>query len=545
MSSKPVDPAGEENRGGLTRGELLQRAAAGSAVLMGGSLLAACGSSASSSTQTAAPVSAIKAGGTLRIGATGGGAKDTIDANLATADTDIVRVSSLYEPLAQPSADFKSVELVLAESIEPVNGDAGLWDIRLRPGVEFHNGKTLSADDVIFSIQRIVNPKNPGVGAASIGYVDLGGMKKMDTTTVRVPLMIKNSAFVDDLGQYFNVIVPVGYDPHNPVGTAAFKYQSFTPGQQSVFTKFANYWQTGYPKVDELVIIDFTDDTARVNALLGGQIDLADTLPTAELGEIQSNSSYRLINNPSGSWQPFTMRVDQAPFNDVRVRQAFRLIAGRPQLLEAVLSGDGSVANDIYGRYDPAYNYSLPQRVQDLAQAKSLLKQAGHDGLTVQLVTSPVFQGIVQAAEVFKQQATGAGVTVSLRQVDTGTFYGPNYLKWTFAQDFWGPRRYLSQVAQGSLPNSPFNETHWAMGSDPTSKQFLSLISQARAELDATQRTDLIHEAQTLEYDQGGYIIQYFSNYIGAYSSKLTGIPAGAQATFLLAPAFKQMGFTT
>ena len=548
MSTEPTSPSEHESDQGLTRKELLRRAAAGSVLVVGGGgLLAACGGSSntSSAAQSSASTAGIKTGGNLRIGATGGGAKDTIDPNLATADTDIVRISSLYEPLAQPSADFKTVELVLAESIEPVNGNAGMWDIRLRPGLEFHNGKTVSADDVIFSINRIVNPKSPGVGAASIGYIDLKGMKKMDATTVRVPLTIKNSAFVDDLGQYFNAIVPVGYDPKNPVGTAAFKYQSFTPGQQSVFTKFPHYWQTGMPKVDTLTIIDFTDDTARVNALLGNQIDFADTLPTAEIGEIQSNSAYRLMNNPSGSWQPFTMRVDQAPFNDVRVRQAFRLIVSRPQMLEQVLSGSGSVANDIYGRYDPAYDSSLPQRVQDLAQAKSLLKAAGHSGLSVQLVTAPVFQGIPQAAQVFAQQAKGANVNVSLRQVDSGTFYGPNYLKWTFAQDFWGPRRYLSQVAQGSLPNSPFNETHWATGTDATSKQFLSLISQARAELDAAKRTQLIQEAQKLEYDEGGYIIPYFSNYIGAYSSKLTGFPTGIQATFLLAPTFKMVGFTS
>jgi peptide/nickel transport system substrate-binding protein len=535
----------DENRDGLTRGEVLRRAAAGSAMLMGSSLLAACGGSSSPGTTAAQSSGAApKSGGTLRIGATGGGAKDVIDANSATADTDIVRVASLYEPLAQPTADFKSVEMVLAESIEAVKGQADMWDIRLRSGVEFHNGKTVSADDVVFSLQRIINPKSPGVGAASIGYVNLDGIKKLDSRTVRVPLKIKNAGFVDDLGQYFNVIVPVGFDPHNPVGTGAFQYQSFTPGQQSVFTKFPHYWQTGLPKVDKLVIIDFTDDTARVNALLGNQIDLADTLPTAELAEIQSNSAYRVINNPSGSWQPFTMRVDQAPFNDVRVRQAFRLIVSRPQMLEEVLSKSGSVANDLYGRYDPAYDSALPQRVQDLDQAKSLLKQAGHSGLSVELVTAPVFQGIPQAAQVFAQQAKGAGVNVSLRQVDSGTFYGPNYLKWTFAQDFWGPRRYLSQVAQGSLPNSPFNECHWAEGSDATSVKFKNLIAQARAELDVAKRTDLIHEAQTLEYNEGGYIIQYFSNYIGAYSGKLTGVPAGVQATFLLAPAFKSMGFT-
>jgi peptide/nickel transport system substrate-binding protein len=543
MSQEPIRPGEPDDGQGLTRGELLRRAAAGSAlVVSAGGLLAACGGSSnpsSSAASSSAPAATLKSGGNLRIGATGGGAKDTIDAHNPTADTDIVRVASLYEPLAQPSPDFKTIQMVLAESVEPVNGKADMWDIRLRKGVEFHNGKTLSADDVIFSLNRIVNPKSPLVGAASIGYIDLKGMKKMDSLTVRVPLTIANSSFLADLGQFFNGIVPVGYDPAKPVGTAAFQYQSFTPGQQSVFTKFPHYWQTGMPHVDQLTIIDFTDDTARVNALLGGQIDLADTLPTAELGEIQSNSSLRLINNPSGSWQPFTMRVDQPPFTDVRVRQAFRLLVNRPQMLEQVLSGSGSVANDIYGRYDPAYDSSLPQRSQDVEQAKSLLKQAGHSGLGVQLVTAPVFQGIPQAAQVFAQQAKSAGITVSLRQVDSGTFYGPNYLKWTFAQDFWGPRRYLSQVAQGSLPNSPFNETHWA---DP---QFLKLISQARAELDDTKRTQLIHEAQTIEYNSGGYIIPYFSNYIGAYNSKLSGFPPGIQATFLLAPTFKMVGFTS
>jgi peptide/nickel transport system substrate-binding protein len=536
---------GPDGGEGITRAQLLRRAATGSAVLLGaGGLLSACGSSSKATTHTT-PVSSAKAkrGGTLKIGATGGGASDTMDGQNPTSDPDIVRAASLYEPLAQPTADFRGIELVLAESIEPVDNRPDLWDIRLRPGVEFHNGKTLTADDVIFSLLRITNPKKPMVGAASIGYIDRAGLKKLDSLTVRVPLTVKNADFIVDLGQYFNCIVPVGFDVSHPVGTGAFKFQSFSPGQQSVFVKFPNYWQSGKPLADELVIIDFTDDTARINALLGGQIDLADTVPTAQLSQIQSSSALRAINNPSGNWQPFTMRVDQAPFSDVRVRQAFRLIVARPQMLEQVLSGNGSVANDLYGRYDPAYDSALPQRHQDLEQAKSLLKAAGQSNLTVQLVTAPIFQGVVQAAEVFQQQAKGAGVTVNLRQVDTGTFYGPNYLKWTFAQDFWGPRRYLSQVAQGSLPNSPFNETHWGNPHTALGARFDKLFAQARAELDQAKQTEIIHEMQTIEYDAGGYIIPYFSNYIGAYSAKLTGVPAGVQGTFLLAPAFKDMGF--
>jgi peptide/nickel transport system substrate-binding protein len=542
MSTDPMEHPALDDASGLTRAELLRRAAGGAVLLSAGGLIAACGSSgssggASSATSSSAATGKATAGGHLRIGATGGGAKDSIDAHSATADTDIVRISALFEPLAQPSADFKTIEMVLAESIEPVNGDAGVWDIKLRQGVEFHNGKTLSADDVIYSLKRITDPKNPLTGAASIGYINRNGIKKLDALTVRVPLTIKNSAFLADVGQYFNGIVPVGYDPKAPVSTAAWKFQSFTPGQQSVFVKNPNYWQTGKPLADQLTIIDFTDDTARVNALLSGQIDLADTVPTEQITQIQGNSSLTLLNNPSGVWLPITMRVDQAPFNDVRVRQAFRLMVNRPQMVAQVLSGQGSVANDLYGRFDPAFDSSLPQRQQDLEQAKSLLKQAGHEGLKTTLVTAPVYGGIPEEAQAFAAMASGAGVTVSLNKTDSGTFYGDNYLKWTFAQDFWGPRRYLSQVAQGSLPNSPFNETHWA---DP---EFLKLIAQARAELDDTKRTEFIHAAQKIEYDRGGYIIAFFPNFIAAASFKLRGVPAGVQATFLLGPALKNIGF--
>jgi peptide/nickel transport system substrate-binding protein len=354
---------------------------------------------------------------------------------------------------------------------------------------------------------------------------------------VRIPLKFANATFPDDIGQYFNAIVPVGYDPKNPVGTGAFKYKSFSPGQQSVFTKNPNYWQSGKPYVDQLVIIDFPDNTARVNALLGGQVEAIDNLPAAQISQVQSNSGLKVLIAETGEWQPFTMRVDQAPFNDVRVRQAFRLMVDRPQMVQQVLSGHGRIANDLYSPFDPAYDSSLPQRHQDLAQAKSLLKQAGHASLTVELVTADIFQGVIAAAQVFAQQASGAGVTVNIKKVDSGTFYGPNYLKWPFAQDFWATREYLPQIAQGSLPGSPFNETHWA---DPT---FIKLVGQARAELDLSKRNDILRQAQKLEYDMGGYIIPYFSNQIDAYSSKVSGFIPPRSGFPLGNYWFKNVGF--
>src|SRR4051812_49458520 len=391
----------------MTRREALRRAIAGGAVLSASGLLAACGSSGGgggggpAGSGTAPAQQKLRTGGVLRVGATGGGAKDTIDAHQPTTDPDIMRQWNMYESLAVRTPDFGQLQMLLAESIEPVGSKPNAWTVRLKDGIQFHNGKTVTADDVIFSLRRITDPKDPKVGNASISYIDRANLKKVDERTVRIPLKLTNAAFPDDLGQYFNAIVPTDYDPKKPVGTGPFKFQSFSPGQRSVFVKNPNYWESGKPYADQLIIIDFPDDTARTNALLGGQVEAINNLPAAQVKSLQGNPNMRVLISQTGAWQPITMRIDASPFDDNRVRQAFRLMVDRDQMVAQVLSGQGRVANDLYAPYDPVYAKDLPQRKQDLEQAKSLLKQAGRENLNVELVTAPVFAGVVEAAQVF------------------------------------------------------------------------------------------------------------------------------------------------
>jgi peptide/nickel transport system substrate-binding protein len=536
-----------DSGGRFTRRQVLRGALAGGAAVGAGGLLAACAGvqPGTGAIKGSAPTgdAKLRHGGSMSVGSTGGGSTDTLDAHIPVTDPDIMRNWNMYESLAVRSPDFKSIDYLVAESIEPEHaGNASSWIVTLRQGVEFHNGKTVAPEDVIFSLRRILDPKDPKTGASSIGYVEAKDLKQVGSKQVRIPLKSANAAFIDEIGQYFNAIVPVGYDPKKPVGTGAFMYESFTPGQQSVFKRFPNYWQHPKPYVDELTIIDFTEDTARVNALLGGQLQAIDNLPTAQIGEVTGYGGYNVLISQTGQWQPFTMRVDVAPFSDARVRQAMRLIVDRPQMVLAVLSGQGRIANDMYAPLDPGYNHTVPQRQQDIEQAKSLLKQAGQEGLSVQLTTSPVFNGVVQAAEVFAQQATAAGVKVKLNQVNTSIFYGPNYLKWPFAQDFWATREYLPQVAQGSAPAAPFNETHWPP-KNAQGTQFTKLIARATAELNAQKRNELLREAMKIEYEIGGYIIPYFSNQIDAYSSKMGGFVEAASGFPLGNYWFKNVGY--
>jgi peptide/nickel transport system substrate-binding protein len=470
----------------------------------------------------AAAQGAPKKGGRLLVGCAGGGAKDKLDAHAPVSNPDIARVFALYEPLAMRNQDYK-LEMVLAEEISG-NATADVWTVRLRAGVEFHNGKTLTADDAIASFQRIIDPKRSGA-SSSLSDIDPQGFKKLDERTFSIQLKQPSGLFDAQISQYGSGIVPADYDPLKPVGTGPFKFGSLTPGDRSVFPAHKNYWRTGQPYVDELVIIDFPDETARINALMSGQVHAIDNVPFSQARVLAATPGLKTLNAKTGAWLPFTMRVDVAPFDDVRVRQAMRLLVNRPQMVEQALSGYGSVANDLYSPFDPAYAGDLPQRVQDYDQAKSLLRAAGKENLEVELVTASVAAGVVEAAQVLAEQARGAGAKINVRKVDTGVFYGNDYLKWPFAQDFWYGRDYLPQTAVCSLPGAIYNETHFA---DP---KFAALIAEARRTLDAGKRNAILHDAQKIEYETGGYIIWGFRDQIDAHSAKIAGFKPSKTGT--------------
>ena len=496
------------------RRQVLRGLAAAGAMAGGGSLLSACSSTSSSGQAATSPTStAGHRGGALKVGLTGGSGSDTLDPHKGLTYLDTARAQSLYQPLLQLNTKAQT-EFVLAEEISP-HGSTSNWVIRLRKGVTFHDGKPLTADDVIFTIRRIVSGKL--TGSTPLGPIDVKGLKALDTRTVQVPMTSPYGSFVDQLAYwYYLYIVPAGFNPNKPNGTGAFKYQSFTPGQRSVFVRNENYWKPGLPYVDTLTIIDFSDSASLQNALTTGVVHGAGALEGPQIAALAATGSVRTVKSQTGAITPFTMRVDQAPFNDVNVRQAMRLIVNRQQLINSALDGDATLGADVASPYDPNYDTSL-RREQDIPQAKSLLKKAGQENLTVQLITSAVATGTVAMATVLAQQAQAAGVTINLKTVDPTTSFGPNYLRWTFSQDFYNYSPYLAQVAQSLLPASPFNETHWSL------PHYVRLYQQANATADPALRRELEHEMQMIDFNEGGYIIPAFIDALDAYSTKITG----------------------
>jgi peptide/nickel transport system substrate-binding protein len=517
---------------GLTRRRLMQLSASGVALVGLGNLAAACGGGGSSSALAGSAGGAPKRGGNLRLGANGGAASDTLEAQNPILNTDFARVYALYDPLMTLDVHGKP-QLVLAESIEP-NADATEWTIRVRKGVVTHDGKPFGSKDVLFSFKRMI--ANKFSGSTSVGPIDLNASKVVDPHTVLLKYHQPYSILPQALSIYYFFMVPEGYDPKKPIGTGAFKYQSFQPGVQSVFVRNDNYWQSGLPYLDKLTIQNIADETSQVDALRSGQVDAINYLSATSVAAVQSSGG-RLITSNTGAWGPFTMRVDLKPFTDVRVRQALRLVVDRPQMVSQLFGTYGTIGNDMFGIFDPDFDHSIPQRVQDIDQAKSLLKAAGQSNLHIQLVTSQFSPGMENAAEVFATQAKAAGVTVDILRQNTTDYFAKSYGKVPFSQDYWIVQPYLVTVSQGFVAGAPFPVEKYA---DPT---YTALYHQASSTTDTDKQRDIVHHMLQIDHDSGPVIIPYFFPQIDAVSSKVGGVQPTVTGQALGNYDFKHMWF--
>lgn len=506
----------------LDRRSFLRSGFAGGAAVAAAGLVSACGSSGAASSSTSTNSSSPpKRGGNLRVGLTGGSSSDALDPYLGGLTAiGTARNQNLYQPLVQ-LANNGQVDYVLAEEITP-KGSASNWIIRLRSGITFHDGKPFGADDVVSFLQQQVNPKAALSAGPILTAIDGKGIKKVDNLTVEVPMKVPFGSFVEQLAALWWVLYvpPAGWKKGDkPVGTGPFVYDSFAPGQQSVFKRNPNYWKSGRPYLDSVTISDFNDPTSLANALQSNSIDGTGFLTGTQRAVLESASDIVTVVSKSGAIQPFTMRVDKAPFTDVNVRQAFKYLINRPELIATSLNGYGWLAHDVTSPLDPDYDGSL-QRTQDVDMAKHLLKKAGYDNnLTVTLYTSLAIQASAPPmAIVFKQQAQAAGVTVNISQVSASDYFGPNvYTKVPFGMIYYDYSPYLSQVNQTFLPTSPYQEVHF---NDPT---YTNLYYQANKTTNASVRREIVYEMQKIDFNQGGYIIPCFIDSIDAYRTNVQG----------------------
>lgn len=532
------------NHGLTSRRTVLKGLLAGAGAAAFGPLMAACSSSPSTSPTSGSESGSgpsqsasnkPKRGGVLRVGFSGASEAESLSPLQAYGLIDYARAMALYDPLIARDAAFKP-ELLLAEEMEVENGGDSLL-IRLREDVTFHHGKDLGADDLMYSLEQWADPKISFL-AAGLSGLDLGNAKRLDKRTVRIPQRKPNFFITETLsGDNAIFIFPADFDPKNPQGTGPFKYKSFTPGGESVFDRNENYWVEGEPYFDSLVSTGFSDETARMNALLANQIDIMPMISSSQTAALSNNKALGLLVGKGYSTDPITMRVDKAPFDDVRVRQAFKLIIDRKQMVETVLSGYGQIGNDLYCPVDPLYAGSIPQREQDLDQARSLLKAAGQENLTIELPTGPYDGQFVPMAQTFAEQAKGAGVTVNVTNLSVADL-NSGYGEFVFGLDADAGGAIMQLWSSKYAPDAAYNSTHWA---DP---HWEDLYTQAMGEADEAKRVELITECQRILHEDSGTIIWGFPYAVDAHTPKLAGLVAATTGFSLNGfKAFRQAWF--
>lgn len=490
----------------------------GTGLVLGSSLLSACGDGAAPDAKIIAAPNGPQYGGRLRLGIIDGTRSGNLDAHKPVG-SGIIRGFALYSKLWEWDENMLP-RLALAEEAE-VSSDARTWTLRLHKGLEFHNGKTIDADDLIFSVRRLTDPQLASPYAALLHWIDRDNLEKLDERTIRV--RFKDGAGFVPLPETwvnFGGIVPVDYHPvTNPVGAGPYKLKSFNPGQRSLFSRFENYYKAGKPYADELEIIDFKDQTSRLAALQAGQIDMANGLANEQLRLVQANPKLQVLSSVTGNWLTFDMNLSKPPFDDPRVRQAFRLMADREELVARALNGQGRVANDLYAPYDPTFDHSIAQRTYNLEQAKALLREAGQENLSVELIADQD-SSAVSSALVFAEQAKRAGVDIRVRQVDSATFEGPQHTEWPLSTGGSIGAPFLTCGLHSDAPVSVANKTHF---SDP---RFDELFLQALAQPDLEKRRVLVHEAQRIQHEKGGMLIWGFANLLDGVASHVGGAHA-------------------
>jgi peptide/nickel transport system substrate-binding protein len=516
----------------LTRRQALRGMGAGALAVYGSTIFAGCGTSATGSGGSAA-ATALSAGppgggtpvrgGQLRIGLASAGNAETVTVPLAVALPDIVRVQNLFDPLFFVG-DYGAVKPGLCTEAHP-NKDATVWTLQLRHGVEWHDGKPFTAKDVVYTIRSSWgSPKNT-FNAVLAQFIDFNGVRALDSYTVEVPLKRAIAQFPSTTCIQQTMVVQDGTTSYNPpIGTGPFKFESFTPGTRSVFTANKNYWLNGRPYVDELIVdTSFSDSNACMSALLSGAVDIVPGVPPA-LAEANASSGQIYLGNQRGpGWMAPNFRVDLAPFTDLRVRKALKLIPNRSQAVTDIFSGYATAGNDCCGATLQYWASDL-HMPHDPEQARHLLKAAGQENPVLTLQTSPVLPGMVEMATFYAGQAAAAGLKVNVKNENTSEYYTPTdgYLTRPFSMDAFTngvnslPMFYLNSL----LPGAPFSDTHWGVNNPQANK----LLAEAVAELDTTKATEKWHAVQELQYNEGGILVLCNYNWLDGYSRKVRGV---------------------
>lgn len=419
--------------------------------------------------------------------------------------------------------------------------DGKVWTFKLRQGVKFHSGGTMTADDVVYSIARIANPKNGSNALSTLkGVLGPQGVVKIDDHTVAFHLDAPNGNFpyLVSSDNYNAIILPKGSDAgtyeKNFDGTGPFKFESYTPGRQASFVRNPDYW--GKPALPARTVFSFyNNQQSQILALQGKQVDVIQQIVVQGAQGLLNDKSVKILNIRSSNHREVHMRCDMKPFTDKRVRQAMGLALNRPGIVRGLFRGLSDLGNDSpFAPVYPSTDSHVPQRHEQIAKAKHLVEAAGAKGAQVTLTTEQL-QEIPDYAVLLQNAAAEIGIKINLK-IETSTAY---YGKATFGNSDWlDSQMGITDYGHRGVPNlflsapllsdGTWNAAHFK------NKTYDGLVADYVATVDLQKQRAVAGKIQTLLLDETPIIFAYFYNYLAATTPGVSGVQvSGLSQVFL------------
>ena len=459
-----------------------------------------------------------KKGGHFRFAMGHGESEDSFDPAFVNNGFTTVMAYSVTNMLTEIDAEGALLPK-LAESWEASDG-AKKWVFKLRKGVEFHDGRSFGAKDVVASINHHRGENSKSTAKPMVA--NISDIKAEDDNTVVVTLTAGDADLPYTFSTFNFGMYPAkddgSIDWQAQVGTGAYRLKEFQPGIKAVFERNPDFWQAGKAFFDSAELFAVVDPTARQNALMSDDVDGIDRVELRSVERLKGQAGIVVEEVQGKVHYTFPMRTDTAPLTDNNVRLALKYALDRESLLNTILFGHGSIGND--HPISAAYRYhatDLEQRSYDPDKAKFHLKEAGLSSLKIDLsAAGAAYAGAVDAATLFREHALKAGIDINVvREPDDG-YWGKVWMVKPFCASYWfGTPTEDGIFSQAFSKGAAWNDTFW------DNARFNELLVSARAELDDAKRRDMYHEMQALTRDEGGAIIPLFANDVFAISDKV------------------------
>ncbi len=464
---------------------------------------------------------APKRGGTLRQGLTGGATSDVLDpGQILDTYMQSLQFGQLRNNLTEVAANGELVG-ELAESWE-ANADATQWVFNIRRGVEFHNGKSMSSQDVVDSLNHHLGEKSTSAAAGILTGVD--SVKSDGKNTVVVNLKGGDADFPFILSDYHILICPSKGDGtidwQSGIGTGGYSLVDHDPGIRSLTKRNPNYWKEGKAHFDEIESLQLADPSARTTALRTDAVDCITKVELKTASRLAKLSGIKVIATTGNKQITLPMRTDVAPFDNNHVRTALKLIIQRKDWLDKIAFGYGELGNDNPigpGNVYRATTEELPQREYDPDKAKWHLKQAGMDSLSVEFhAADTAFSGSVDAGQLMRESAKPAGINIDVIRQPNDGYWSDVWMKKPWGACYWSGRPTENWMfSQVYAEDASWNDTFWKH------ERFNKLLVQGRAELNTEKRREIYVEMQRIVHNDGGVALPLFLSDLMAVSDKV------------------------